>query len=393
MVFSYSPLYSFSLSHTQKYNHEESQEQLDNAIALCDLGEKGEHCFESDSTKWDEDANNSAEEEEAEEAHEATEEEEEADDNFDPEKVMKILQPIIKKRVEYIAQNETVWKRTIEERDRKVQEMKSAKSIQQCNKEETKIAGNVLVPQNNAVTSTTVSDDVVQLITPVKLPHGNTEYEEVTTVTTKTITTTKRKIRCVTHLDGNDGVKRQLTMSPGTPGTPHRKSMYMSGAGNGSASKKPRRSMFFSNSTLAEKSVVLYDERDAEKHNVKNGGQVQLKLDDLSQAVANKVGDSPNSSFELDNQLIEKTVCLRANETLIYENNANVDKEIERIKKSKEDPLKSLSRLSVAKLIIKEVVKPQKWHILPFWLYISFISFIHSVHTIIIVKISMCRRR
>lgn len=88
--------------------------------------------------------------------------------------------------------------------------------------------------------------------------------------------------------------------------------------------------------TLSPNAIVLYQPSDAVKHNIVNGDQVRLDIEELN-----------------------RTIYVHRDESLILENSQNgvdVEEEIERIKKSGEDPLTALAKLPMPKLIIKKLV-------------------------------------
>lgn len=275
---------------------------------------------------------------------------------LDPKKILKILQPIIRKRIEFfefICEQNT--KKTIRTKNKVVEELSSAMKSAKFQKERMNSIG--ATPASiDAVTS---SSNIVA-VTPVKLWPSKGSYQEIEEmVTTTTVTTTTKKIRRVTTLDRTDPntehAKRKLSMVPtddelnGASNSESQRKTF-----NGIKMKKSRKSSVFAlQAPSHDKSIVLYEPNDAHKYDMINDDTVILEPDDLNQAILNK---TQNECAVQGVQPLDQSVKLCQNETLIYQ--TGTVEEMPRVVKTKSrvDLLKRLSVLPVPKLCIKKVM-------------------------------------
>lgn len=341
----------------QKYDREETQEELDNALQVSEIGEnlseqEEEYNFDSDdSREYEEDAE--------EDDHNAAE--------LDAKKVLKALQPIIEKRIKFFESvREQKREKTIETKGKRVYVSKFNKTSTQCKNEKTKSI-NVAPAAADAVSSTT-SNVVAE--TPVKkLAVNRGNYEEIEeTVTTTTVITTTKKVRRVVTLDRADEntnhVKRKLSMisvnedEEYTPKKRAPKSETRRKTMNGASTKKLRNSIAMNAIQAAsnDKSIVLYEPIDACKYDTAGDETLKLEPNELNEVIFNKthLNKSGNESMQVV-QLFAETINVDREATLIFQMDGDGDDHKRVAKaKSKVDVLHRFSRLSMPKLCIEK---------------------------------------
>lgn len=310
------------------------------------------------------------------------------DPEFDVKKVLKILQPIIQKRIEFF---ETVCeektKKMTRTKDAVVAESKLTKKMERRASSHTVCDGSLTpstklrpiskiqsMRSNNSPATPKSRNAVIKssnvvAITPIKTlstpGRYQEEFEEV--VTTTTVTTTTKKIRRVVALDHADAktehAKRKLSLGPideddhvpkrsGTKNEVSRRKTVYGASASMAPTKKNRMSLLQIPSS--EQSIVLYEPGDAYKYDQNDSDAVLLEPDDLNQAILNKsFNDSSIIDSSDDVKLLEEPVRLDRNETLFYQK-GSIDVVAQATKvKSKVDLLQRWSALPCPKLFIK----------------------------------------
>lgn len=349
-------------------------------MRLCDLGEsmpehEEENVFDEDDSPEYEDPDG-----------------EEADSNepeLDVKKVLKILQPIIQQRIDFF---ETVYKeksmKTTVTKDEFNQKSKETERVERCVSRQT--SRDVIStpparlrpvskiqslrsnhsPATPKSRSSLIKSSNIVAITPVKTlstpgPYRE-EIEEV--VTTTTVTTTRKKIRRVLPLDCDDvkteHAKRKLSLGlideddhvpkrSGSKSEVLRRKTSHSMATSVTSTKKNRMSLLHVPSS--DQSIVLYVPNDVYKYDKKDDDKVLLEPDDLNEAILNQsFTDGSIIESSDDVRLLEESIRLDRNETLIYQK-GSID-ELSQVPKtkSKVDLLQRLSVLPCPKLCIKK---------------------------------------
>lgn len=327
------------------------------------------------------------------ERDEAESAEEEADDDFDPEEVVKKLQPIIRKRIQFIELiREQKKQSVIHAKDGTVTyESEWNKESKKHHKERSKttygdcsalpaIDGpsrkskdvdvkplkktTAVTPLKKSSAVTPLKKSIVSIVTPGKssitpsgkssfvTPSGKlsnkTNFEEIEEiVTTTTVTTTTKKIRRVVSLDRNDEntlrTKRKLSMAP-----IDEDEFRPMDAVPKSESKKSRTD---NAPAIQSASIVLYD--------AKRDDKLMLDADGLNQAILDKTHN--NESFVdlaadvLPVQPNEQPVQVQSNEILFYQTGQSNTTDLTRVikTKSKVDPLRRMSLVTLPRLCIE----------------------------------------